>query len=251
MRYTTRIIAHRGVSGEALENTAAAFRKAVELGVDVIETDVHLSADGHVVISHDDNFSRLGGPAVPINAASREEIAGYRLNNGSAEGGRPLFMDEALELFPEACFNVDLKDSGVPLVQAWAAMLPVKNTAQRCRTASFHDSSLRELKRLYPGCLTAPGRFGVMRLLAGAFLGRVRRPEADEGVLQIPPLFNRRMLSVLHRFGWEVEVWTINNSEEMERLIRMGVDGIMTDCPSLLKDVINKMNAEAASAADC
>ncbi len=244
MKYSTRIIGHRGASGTALENTAGAFQAAVEAGVDVIETDVHLSSDGHVVIAHDAGFARLGGPDRPLRAVPRSEIAQYRLEDGSARGARPLFMDEALKMFPQASFNVDLKEAGRPLVEAWARMLADPSVAGRCRTVSFHDSSLRMLRRLKPECRIAPGRFGAIRLTAGALLGRVRRPGKGEGVLQIP-FINRRMLTVLHRCGWEVEVWTIDEPEKMEELIRMGVDGIMTNFPLVLKDVLTRLNAEA------
>ena len=239
------ITGHRGAPSEAPENTRSSFSAAIASGAQVIETDIRLCADAHIVISHDDNFARLGGPGRSIRKMTRSEIEAIRLVSGPTGPERPLFMDEALMLFPDIRFNVDLKDSGPAIVREWAGLLRRSTAWNRCITASFYDRSLRMFRRIEPDLPVSVARFGIAWILLLSAFGTSRRPKAGEGVLQIPEksgflkLVSPRTIGIWHRFGWKVEVWTIDNREDMERLYEWGVDGIITNRPSLLKEFLH------------
>ncbi len=240
------ISAHRGAPESAPENTLSAFQAAVSIGVDFIETDVHLSSDHHVVITHDPDFSRLGGPSKAIRNCTRDEIESFRLVPGPDGPEKPLFMDDALKLFPEVRFNVDLKDHRPEMAEAWFQLLVRSEGADRFRTASFDDRTLRYFRRLAPNLQIGIPKRRFLGLLLLAFLGLSRRPSAGEAVIQIPEnagilrLISRRTIKIWHRYGWKIEAWTIDNEDDMERLISWGIDGIITNFPSLLKKVLNQ-----------
>ena len=233
---------HRGNPETATENTRAAFESALQIPVDYIETDVRLSADGHVVVAHDPDFSRLGGPGLRIRSLRRPDLETLRLGRDGEDS--PLFMDEALKLFPGARFNVDLKDRSPRLATAWANLLKTAGAGERCRTTSFYDGVLRRFGKSAPGFPIGVSRGRFVCLLLAALFGQSRSPRNGESVLQIPETFgpfrllNPGRIKLWHRFGWKVEVWTIDNEEDMRRLIDWGVDGIITNRPSLLRKLL-------------
>jgi len=241
----TRIIGHRGDPESALENTEAAFRAALDAGAQIIETDVRLTTDGHIVVAHDPDFSRFGGPAIPIRRCTRSDLQALPLVDDRGYRGTPLFFDEALERFPGIRFNVDLKDPGASIVRAWCALLDRHDAWPRCRTASFRDRSLRQFRRLAPGAPVSLGRFAVLTLLASGYLGGPRRPRPGEGVVQVPEkagpirIVTPRRIDLWRRRGWKTQVWTVDNEDDMVRLVSWGVDGIITNRPSLLQRILN------------
>lgn len=238
------IIGHRGAPERAVENTEASIRAALNEGALLIETDVRLTADGCIVLSHDPDFSRLGGPSTPIRRMPSAEIRKIRLTGGPGSDQAPLFMDHALRLFPRARFNVDLKDPGPALVAAWCRLLEESGAAHRCRTASFHDRSLRLYRRLRPGAALSAARFRVITILLCTLMRLPCRPRSGEGVLQIPEkrgifrLITPRRLHCWHRWGWKVHAWTIDTESDMKRLASWGLDGIITNRPSLLRRIL-------------
>lgn len=238
------IIGHRGAPDQAPENTASAFKAAIDAGASIIETDVRLTKDGFIVVAHDVDFSGLGGPAVPIVSCNREEIESYVLKDESGRTDKPLFMDEALRQFPDTRFSVDLKDPGSAIVKAWNALVIQSGAGQRCRTASFRDRTLRIYRRLNPDASISVARFGVIWLLITTVLGKPRLPKKTEGVLQLPE--RAGMLRILtpgriarwQQCGWKVQVWTIDNEDDMRRFIEWGIDGIITNRPLILKELL-------------
>ena len=242
------IIGHRGAPDKAPENTESSFRAALEAGTAIIETDVRLTADGHIVVSHDPDFSGLGGPVKPIIRSTRSELEAVILNSESGKVVKPLFMDDALRLFPDTFFNIDLKDSGKAIVRAWTDLLSSSGSHRRCRTASFRDRTLRIFQRMNPGAPVSVARFGVAWLLLTTLMGRPRSPRKREGVLQLPEragplrILTPGRIAGWQERGWKVQVWTVDNEEDMRRFIRWGIDGIITNRPSLLKVVLNTPN---------
>lgn len=242
------IIGHRGAPYLAPENTASAFKAAIEAGASIIETDVRLTGDGFIVVAHDTDFSALGGPAVPISRCGRAELETYVLTDGNGRTDKPLFMDVALELFPDISFSVDLKDPGPAIVKAWNTLLVKSTAGQRCRTASFRDRTLRIFRRLNPDAAISVARFGVLWLLITTVLGKPRKPKKTEGVLQIPErsgplrILSPRRIARWQQRGWKVQVWTVDNEDDMRRFIAWGIDGIISNRPSLLKDVLDDIS---------
>jgi len=238
------IIGHRGAPERAVENTEKSFRAALEAGVDIVETDVRLTSDGFIAISHDSDFSRFGGPDRPISRCTRSELERIVLKDEEGRTGMPLFMDEALRLFPETLFSVDLKDSGSRIVRVWSDLLHKSVAERRCRTASFNDRTLKYFKRENPGISVSLARYGVVRLLLSTLLGFPRSPGAGEGVLQLPEhagilrILTPGRIARWQKAGWKVQVWTVDDEKDMRRFAEWGIDGIITNKPFLLKKVL-------------
>lgn len=246
-----RAFAHRGWhSGDldGMENSLSAFRRAVDEGYRYIETDVHATADGVVVMHHDEHLDRTtdGRGAIrrlPFSAVGSARIAGRE----------PVCrFDEALEELPEALFNVDVK--------AEEAVEPVLEVLRRQRAwdrvclASFDDGRLRRLRRGGgPQLLTSMGPRSVAALWAASRPGGswLRRAVGGQAA-QVPPVHgrirvvDRRFVRTAHRWGWEVHAWTVDDADEMHRLLDLGVDGLVTDRPAVLRDVLDERAAAVA-----
>lgn len=234
--------AHRGFSPEGLENSASAFRAALELGFTHLETDARTTADGVVLLFHDDTLDRVTDSNGPISGLSASEIAKARI------GGReaiPLLADVLAE-FPEARLNIDVKDRHT--VKALAGVIERLGAHDRVLIASFSDHRRRAVLRLLSRRTASSA--GIPCNAAFALLGPLlperwlRKLLHDVDALQVrlrygpvtvvTPGFVRRA----HRLGLPVHVWTINDSAEMDRLLDMGVDGLVTDRADRLKSVL-------------
>jgi len=243
------IVGHRGAPERAVENTRASFTAALEAGASIIETDVRLTADGAVVISHDPDFTRLGGPPVPISASTRQELEQLVLHDGMGNTEKPYFMEDALKDYPSTGFSVDLKDPGPGIVRVWSELLRESSTPERCTTASFRDRTLRIFRRLYPGAAVSVARFAVICLLIRTICGCPLSPGYGEGVLQLPEyggpfqILTPRRIARWQRAGWKVHVWTVDDEKDMRRFAEWGIDGIITNKPFLLKKVLSSMEA--------
>lgn len=230
-------IAHRGGSLENDENTMPAFAHAVALGFRHLETDVHLTADGEVVIHHDATLERLTGDPRPIAALTRHELRRVRTHGGAEVPT----LAELLEAFPDICINIEAKSDAV--VEPLAALLMRMNALHRVGTGSFDAARTARLRaHLGEALCWSPTYRGVFALwLRGWGL-----PVAHAGfpMVQVPrawrriPVVTRRFVRAAHRRGIKVQVWTVDEADEMHALLDMGVDGLMTDRPTLLKEVL-------------
>ncbi len=236
-------MAHRGGSllteNLGIENTATAFRNAVELGYSYLETDVHATVDGELVAFHDPDLGRMTDTPGLIADLTFRAVRDVRV------GGREVVptLDELLESFPHVRFNIDLKSPGaVPLL---AGAITRHNAAARVCVGSFSASNLRRFRRLMPGVTTAATMSEVIAMAAG----RVRRqPSGGDVVFQVPishskgpvtvQLVTPRTVAAVHAAGRKIHVWTIDEQDTMHTLIDLGVDGIVTDRPDLLKAVL-------------
>lgn len=232
-------MAHRGFSRDGLENTAAAFAAAVDLGYSYVETDVHATADGVLVAFHDYTLARVAGRDGDIGALPWSEVAQARI------GGKepiPLF-DELLETWPTLRWNIDCKsDAAAPLL---AEAIERHRAWDRVCVASFTDRRRRAVLSLVTrpvATVASPGMVGAARLLGRTPFARMPIGPAD--CLQIPersrrlPVLTATLLRQTHAAGAQLHVWTIDDPAAMHRLLDMGVDGIMTDRADLLKDVL-------------
>jgi glycerophosphoryl diester phosphodiesterase len=229
--------AHRGGAAAGDENTAEAFERAVKLGYRYVETDVHATADGVPVIFHDDTLTRLTGQNGRVEDLRWPDLSTIRVA-GAAAIPR---LDEALAAWPEIRFNVDVKaDSATaPTVEA----LRHAGAESRVLLASFSDSRLATLRRLAgPRVATSLGMRAVTRLRLASLAGaRVRFPESAVAA-QVPVrhagfrVVDRAFLHCCHRAGLQVHVWTIDSPTEINTLLDLGVDGIMTDDLPALRD---------------
>lgn len=226
-------IAHRGGTSEHPENTMPAFARAVELGFVFLETDVHATSDGHLVAFHDADLERTCGRPGAIADLDLTEVAAARVDGRESI---PLFRD-LVESFPSARFNVDCKDDRAlePLITELRRL----DCLDRVCVGSFSDRRLKRLRReLGPGLCTSLGPREITLLTAGSPVpgnGRAAQVPVSAGPVTI---VTRRMVERCHRRGLQVHVWTIDDAEEMERLLDLGVDGIMTDRPEVLRSVL-------------
>lgn len=230
--------AHRGGAADGDENTVAAFERAVTLGFRYVETDVHATADGVPVVFHDPTLTRVAGRPDRIDALSWADLATVRVG-GAAAVPR---LDEVLAAWPTIHFNIDVKsDAGAaPAVTA----VQKAGATDRVLLASFSDARLARIRALAgPALATALGRRAVIRLRLASLAGVPVRFPASAVAAQVPVrhgrlrVVDRRFLVTAHRAGLRVHVWTIDDPTEMNHLLDLGVDGIMTDRTDVLRDV--------------
>ena len=240
--------AHRGGTSEAPENTLPAFEHAVALGYRYLETDVHLTADGVLMAFHDEDLSRTCGLDRRIADLTAAELADVLV-----DGREPIpLMSHLLERFPAVRFNIDCKsDAAAP---ALIRLVREHDALDRVCLGSFSHARLQKLRALLGDRLLtcmSPQEVTSLRV-AGRLGGSARRvaqvpirygaPSGPRGVTVV----NARFVRNAHRAGIPVHVWTIDDPGEMHRLLDLGVDGIMTDRPEILRDVLLERNAWVA-----
>jgi len=239
-------MAHRGFSLDGLENSMAAFRAAVDLGFRHLETDVHTTADGVLLLFHDKTLDRITAERGRIADLPAATVAKARIG-----GTEPIpQLAELVTAYPDVRLNIDVKDWNS--VAALASAIERYGLHDRVLVASFSDRRRRAVLRQLSH--PAAGSAGTVSTALFVLLGPVLPPplmsfvarHALDGVqaLQVPvrygrvrvvtPAFVRRA----HRHGLQVHVWTINEPAEMHRLLDLGVDGIITDRADLLKAVL-------------
>jgi glycerophosphoryl diester phosphodiesterase len=243
--YTHRplVLGHRGVAAEAPANTAASFRKAMALGADGVELDVHLTRDGQVVVIHDDTVTAVTGVAGRVSQMTLAEI--QALDAGShfgAEfaGERIPTLAEALEAAgPEAIVNIELKGFGVApdgLEAEVVRIVQAHGMAGRVIASSFNPMRLIRLRQVAPqiprGMLHGRGTPTFVRELW--FLPLVQ-PDAlnpDFG------LVDERYMKRARRWGVRVNAWTVDDPAEARRLAALGVDSIITNDPRRILEAL-------------
>lgn len=233
--------AHRGGAGTpdnvGIENSLAAFTHAYELGYRYLETDVRRTADGIVYAVHDAALDRLTGSSDLVAALTAEALDLQRLDQRE-----PLARLEAIyQAFPDARLNIDIKSDDA--VEAACAVINAYGAIDRTCLASFSHSRLRRIRSLLPGVATSGSRLEIIlaKVLPAALLHRfwtgavcLQVPAAYVGMRIVTGRFVRRA----HALGLQVHVWTVDDPAEMDRLLDLGVDGIITDRTDLLKDVL-------------
>ena len=224
--------AHRGGAADGVENALSAFADVERLGYRYVETDVRTTADGVPVVFHDEDAGRVTGSAGRIGDLRLAEVAALAL----AGGERIATLAQALEAFPGLRFNIDLKDAAS--VRSVPPVLGRCGALDRVCLTSFAERRVRAVRRLVgPAVCTGLGVGGVAQLLA-----RVPLPPAQ--VAQLPWVLPggrrlpRAVVDLAHRRGLDVHVWTVDDPEEITAALDLGVDGVMTDRPGVLRDVL-------------
>jgi len=229
-------IAHRGGAGEFPENTPEAFEAAVKLGFRYLETDVHVTSDGVLVAFHDPRLDRVTDRSGAIAELPWREVAAATVG----DGGRIARMEDLLAAFPGARFNIDPKANASvePLIDT------IRRTGALDRVAvgAFSQRRLARIRAaLGPRLCTSAGPREVAQLRLGSW--RVPAGPTAAACVQVPvrlgrvPITDAAFVDHAHRRGLQVHVWTIDDPTEMHRLLDLGVDGIMTDQPTVLREV--------------
>jgi glycerophosphoryl diester phosphodiesterase len=252
------LVAHRGGSLVAPENTLAAFDRADSLGADAIETDVRLSRDGVVMVFHDEDTLSLTGLPGTIEARTVAEIETLDAAFAFSEDGGGSFplrgaglriptFAEALRRYPRMRFNVDAKSEDPALADALARVVREARAEERVCVGSFFDAQAERLGALLPGVarflpqdaatrhvLAAKAGAAPVGLPAGYDLADLPARMGDMTVVD-PPVVEH-----FHRLGIPVHVWTVDEEAEMRALLDIGVDGIVTDRPHVLRRVLGR-----------
>jgi glycerophosphoryl diester phosphodiesterase len=249
-----RVFGHRGAAGIAPENTIPSFALGLALGADVLELDVHASRDGVIVVMHDATLERTTNGAGPLREQSWSALerldAGYHFSRDGrdfpyrGQGVRMPTLEELLLAFPHAACNIEIKQAEPSITEDVVRLIHRLHAERRVLLAAEHDALMTEIRR-HAG--TIPTSFAAGEV--AAFMSRVRESgfanyDPPGCALQIPPrvgpieLVTADSVAAAHRCGLEIHVWTINQRDDMEQLLALGVDGIMSDLPGLARVVV-------------
>jgi len=237
---TVVALAHRGFSRDGLENSMAAFKAAVDLGFRYVETDVHGTRDGYAVALHDASLDRTTDGHGVVADLNWAEVKTAKI--GGVE--QVPLLEDLLGTWPTLRVNIDVK--GTSGIAATADAIERTRAHDRVCLASF-STARREatVALLSKPVATSAGTREAAAFFAGGFLGAsMAAPLLAVGAVQVPvklgivPILTARHVAAAHAAGKQVHVWTINAKDEMERLIAMGVDGIVSDRADVLKEVL-------------
>lgn len=245
------VIAHRGGRSLGPENTLYTFQRAAALGVDVLETDVHRTKDGKFVVLHDSTVDQTTNGTGAVDRYTLEELkkldAAY---HWSPDEGKtfPLrgkgisipALSEVFAAFPRLRINIEIKDPGQAGLNALCRLIHEYDMSQKVMIASFKTSTLKKFRSTCPGVATSAGASEVLvfYMLQKLHLESAYTPAAQ--ALQVPQTYGdlqvvtKRFVEAAHARNLKVHVWTVNGVEAMENLLRLGVDGIITDYPQRL-----------------
>lgn len=252
-------IAHRGGGGLWPENTLEAFRGAAGLGADVLELDVHSTADGTLVVMHDATVERTTDGAGAIHSMTLAELrrldAGYRF---TPDGGRTYpfrgkgvlvpTLAEVFDACPGARFNIEPKQQQPSIVGPLCRMIRERGLARRVLVGSFSASVLAEFRAACPEVATSASTAEVATFLTLSTTHAGAEHSLAANALQVPEymggvhVLTRSFVEAAHARDLQVHVWTINRPEDMERILALGVDGIMTDYPDRLLTLLRSKN---------
>lgn len=242
------ILGHRGAAGHLPENTLPAFQQAVDWGADGLELDIHQTADGVIVVCHDEFVERTTNGRGLIKEKTLAEIkqldAGYHWTNDGGQTfphrGRGFVIPTLAEVFaafPNLWINIDMKQKEPPLVRPFIDLIRQYGREQDVMVGSFHAETVSAFRRDLPeaaSVATLPETrrlFVLSRLRLDRFYrggGQAVQPSEYNGRLHV---VTSRFIQTAHRHGLAVHVWTVNDPAAMQRLADWGVDGLMTDFP--------------------
>jgi glycerophosphoryl diester phosphodiesterase len=223
-----------------MENSLSAFRRAVAEGYRYVETDVHATSDGVVVVHHDSRLDRTTDRTGVIAQQSWAQVSHAKV------GGRePIArLEDVLEELPEAHLNIDVKTASA--VEPFLRTIDRAGAYDRVAAASFSDSRLAKMRKLAgPKLVTSLGPRSVAAILAGGRFPLLRLGFLARGAMaQVPvrqgglTIVDKAFLFAANRAGIEVHTWTINDADQMRELLDLGVHGIVTDRPDVLREVL-------------
>jgi glycerophosphoryl diester phosphodiesterase len=240
---SVKVIAHRGASGYAPENTMASFKKALEMGADMIELDIHLTADGDLAVMHDAETVRTTGVKNVLRMMTMEQIK--KLDAGSSMSKE--FAGEQVPSLKEVLdwargkikVNIEIKSDGCE--EKTAALIKDHDMYGDVIVSSFTHEYLKKIKELDP------------KIKTGALLDDIENEkQIDEIVANCHPdalhprylMLNKSIVKKAHKKGLEVNVYTVNDPVSMKRMIDAGADGIITNYPDVLASIVDGKTAE-------
>ena len=255
------VIAHQGGDGIWPGDTMYAFEKAVEIGADVLEMDAHITKDGHIVLMHDEDVDRTTDGTGTIEdltlSALKELDAAYQWSKDDGktfpsrgQGIQVPTLEELFEKFPQLRYVIEIKLTQNPIDQPLCDLIRKHKMQNKALIASFHDEVMQNFRAACPEVATSASRTEVRNfvLLDKVFLNGFIAPQYQS--IQPPydpkesmniPIMTERFIRQAHTKNVKVEPWTVDDPELMRQYIEWGVDGIMTDRPDLMIEVLKEM----------
>ena len=250
------VIAHQGGEGLWPSNTLYAYERAVAMGVDVLEMDIHSSADGVLVLSHDETVDRLTDGTGLIKEMTFEQLqtvdAGYRWSDDGAtfpyrgQDIRLPALEEIFEAFPDMLMNIEIKQAEPSIVASFCDLIRAHDKQEQILVGSFHADTMVEFRQTCPEVATSATEPEIRPyfVLNKLYLDAVYQPPAD--AFQVPEysgnlhVVTRGFVNAAANHNVDVHVWTVNEIADMQRLLELGVDGIITDRPDRLLEVLGR-----------
>jgi glycerophosphoryl diester phosphodiesterase len=255
-KFHPEVIAHRGGAGQWPGETIYAFEQARQLGVDVLEMDVHATADGELVLMHNKAVNDTTEGDRRVTDMTLAEIkkldAGYRW---TADGQTYPFrgqgltvptLREVFEQFGEMRLNIEIKQKHPSLIAPFVELIREFGMTDKILVASFWSSALDEFRRACPDVATSASTPEAIKFfLLNEVLGSdADRPETDaiqaDSEISKVHIITKKFIERAHHLNLQVHGWTVNEPQEMERLIALGVDGIITDYPGPLLSLLGR-----------
>ena len=250
------VFAHRG-GGLIPENTLEAFVYSARMGVDVLELDIHSTADGTLVVHHDAAVDRTTDGRGRVNELTLEAVkkldAGYVF---SPDGGQTFpfrnrkitvpTLREIFDALPQMTFNIEPKQHTPSIIKPLCALVRERKMIDKVIVGSFNQTTIDDFRRECPEVATSASPSEVSRFLALSKAGLGDSYSPPMQALQVPEnlgslqVVSKEFVETAHRRNLKVHVWTINETADMQRLIEMGVDGIMTDYPDRLLKLLGR-----------
>jgi len=251
------VIAHRGGRSLGPESTLYTFQRAVDIGADVLEMDVRSTRDGQLIILHDDTVARMTNATGLIESFTLAELkkmdAAHRWSpdNGQTfplrnKGIKIPTLAEVFGEFPETKMNLEIKDSRLSTIHSLCRSIQDHQMTKKVMVASFDAGTLKEFRSVCPEVATSAGASEAILFYSLQKMHLESAYSPDAQALQVPEIYgdlrvvNRRFIEAAHARNMRVQVWTVNDVKAMERLLSLGVDGIMTDYPQRLMELLKK-----------
>lgn len=252
------IIAHRGASGLYPENTLMAATAAYQGGADLIEIDVRLTRDGHVVVFHDASVERTTDGIGKISNMTLAQVealdAGFRFTRDrgrtypyAATGVRVPLLTHVLTALPRARFQIELKDNTIALAMAALELLTEHEAFDRTQIAVASAQLVSFISQVEPRAVLAHPAFDAVKFVLCATLGYAFRPRFHTGFIDLPLCLFRwralvsRAVSLAAKNGLGIRAYTVNDLDRMKELANIGVDGFFTDYPQQARQIIDAL----------
>ncbi len=251
------VFAHRGGGGLFPENTLEAFKYSAEMGVDVLELDIHQTADGKLVVMHDATVDRTTDGSGKVSEMTLAELK--KLDAGfdfTTDGGKTFpfrgkgitvpTLEEIFDALPGMTFNVEPKQAAVSVVKPLCSLLREKNKTGNVIVGSFRQEILDAFRAECTEVATSASPSEVSYFLTMYKTGLAESYTPPMQALQVPEnvgylnVVSKDFVETAHKLNLKVHVWTVNEKEDMQRLLEMGVDGIMTDYPDRLLKLLDR-----------
>jgi glycerophosphoryl diester phosphodiesterase len=258
------VIAHQGGDGVWPGDTMYAYENAVKIGADVLEMDAHITKDSQIVLMHDEKVDRTTDGTGLIEDLTLPELkqldAAYKWSNDDGktfpyrdQGIQVPTLEELFQKFPQMRYVIEIKLTQNPIDRPLCDLIRQYGMQDNVVIASFHDEAMRNFRKSCPEVATSAARGEVTKfvLLGKVFLSGLVAPQYQS--IQPPydpkesrniPIMTKRFIREAHAKNIAVEPWTVDDPQLMKQYIEWGVDGIMTDRPDVMIDVLKELGIE-------